>query len=115
MKSKYIMNTVTNTTWSINISDEQLISGSNYTSEISQLSEWSLDIWTSNFSMNGLLLCAFVSIIWFAYFRYGKLQNTFVPMICGVVMMVFPYFVYDIKSILIITSVLIIIPFILKF
>lgn len=101
--------------WSVNISDIYLITGSNYISEISELNNWNMDIWTSNFSMNGLLLWAFVSIIWFAYFRYGKLQNTFVPMICGVVMMVFPYFIYDMKSIIIITSVLIIIPFILKF
>ncbi|MEF2176179.1 MAG: hypothetical protein V3575_06955 [Candidatus Absconditabacteria bacterium] len=100
---------------SINISDVELITGSSYSSEINELTNGDLDIGTSNFTANGFLLGAFISIIGFAYFRYGKLQNTFVPMICGVVMMIFPYFVYDLKSILIITSVLIIIPFIIKF
>ncbi len=49
----------------------------------------------SGLTAGNLFLMVIFSLIGFAYFRYGKTQQDFLSIICGVVLMVFSYFVTD--------------------
>jgi hypothetical protein len=40
-----------------------------------------------------LLIAVLFGSVGLGYFVYGKKQNAIVPLLCGVVLMVFPYFV----------------------
>ncbi len=50
----------------------------------------------------------------FGYFIYGKKQHRFVPMISGMILMVFPYFVDGAVKIVIAGLILLAAPFIFK-
>ena len=43
-----------------------------------------------------LLLAVLFGSLGLGYFVYGKRQNAIVPLVCGVVLMVFPYFVSNV-------------------
>jgi hypothetical protein len=63
------------------------------------------------------------SIIWglifgtvgFAYFVYGKKQARFVPLLCGIGLMAFPYFVANTVLLVIIGVLLSAIPYFVRF
>lgn len=40
-----------------------------------------------------LLLGVLFSSIGFGYFLYGKKQKVIIPLVCGLVLMIFPYFI----------------------
>ncbi|UJF20604.1 hypothetical protein [Shewanella sp. OMA3-2] len=48
------------------------------------------------------------------YFIYGKRQQAIVPLCIGMVLMVFPYFVASVASLVIVGIVLVIIPYFLR-
>jgi hypothetical protein len=48
------------------------------------------------------------------FFVYGKRQRAVVPMLCGVALMIFPYFVSGIIVTIVIGTVLIAIPYFLR-
>jgi hypothetical protein len=48
------------------------------------------------------------------FFVYGKKQRAVVPMLCGVALMIFPYFVSGIILTIVIGTVLIAIPYFLR-
>jgi hypothetical protein len=48
------------------------------------------------------------------FFVYGKKQRAVVPMLCGVALMIFPYFVSGIIVTIVIGTVLIAIPYFLR-
>ena len=50
-----------------------------------------------------------------AYFIYGRKQQALVPLLCGVVLMVFPYFVPNTILLVTIGVVLIITPYFVRF
>ena len=50
-----------------------------------------------------------------ALFTYGKKQKTFIPLICGIILMVFPYFIVNTILLVAIGIALCALPFILKF
>ena len=50
----------------------------------------------------------------FAYFVYGKKQEAIVPLLCGVVLMVFPYFISNTLLLAAVGIGLIILPFVLR-
>ena len=50
-----------------------------------------------------------------AYFVYGKKQQMFVPLLCGIGLMVFPYFVSNTVVLLIVGSLLSAIPYLFRF
>ena len=60
-------------------------------------------LWTMLFGAFGL-----------GFFSYGKKQRAFVPLLCGVGLMVFPLFVSNIWAILAVGLTLIVIPFVFK-
>ena len=52
--------------------------------------------------------------IGFGFFFYGRKQSRVVPLVAGLCLMVFPYFVEDLVLTLIVGAVLIVIPFLLR-
>lgn len=50
-----------------------------------------------------------------AYFIYGRKQQALVPLLCGIVLMVFPYFIANTILLVIIGVVLIITPYFVRF
>ena len=46
--------------------------------------------------VTGLLLTVLFSSIGLGFFVYGKKQSAIVPLICGVSLMIYPYFVSDV-------------------
>jgi len=61
-----------------------------------------------------LFLDLFVSCLGFSYFIYGKKQRVFVPMLCGISLMVYPYFIQNLVIYLLIALILAISPFIIR-
>jgi len=49
-----------------------------------------------------------------AFFVYGKKQAAVVPLLCGLALMIFPYFVTNIYAIVAVGIVLIVLPFIIR-
>jgi hypothetical protein len=50
-----------------------------------------------------------------AYFIYGKKQAMFVPLFCGIGLMVFPYFVSNTVLLLMVGLVLSVLPYLFRF
>ncbi|AHB41129.1 hypothetical protein P148_SR1C00001G0322 [candidate division SR1 bacterium RAAC1_SR1_1] len=66
------------------------------------------------FSGETLIASFIISTIGFAYFIYGKKTGKIISLICGILLMGFPYFVYNITYMIIITVILCGIPFFVK-
>ena len=54
------------------------------------------------------------SSIGFGYFLYGKKQHSVVPLLCGIALMVYPYFVSGNVLIVVIGSILSAIPYFIQ-
>ena len=50
----------------------------------------------------------------FAYFMYGRKHKAVVPLVCGVTLMIFPYFVANTIVLAIIGTVLIFVPYFVR-
>jgi hypothetical protein len=61
--------------------------------------------------MNELLIGMSAGVIGMAYFVYGKKSSRFTPMICGVVLCVYPYFVDNLLWLCVIGIALLAVPF----
>jgi len=61
-----------------------------------------------------LLWGLFFGSIGLGFFIYGRKQRAVVPMICGLALMVFPYFVSNTILLVVIGAVLIAIPYFLR-
>ncbi|HIQ34006.1 MULTISPECIES: amino acid transport protein [Acinetobacter] len=62
-----------------------------------------------------LFLGVIFSSIGFGYFLYGKKQKMAVPLVCGLVLMLFTYFIDNTMIISVIGIVLSILPYFLRF
>ncbi len=54
------------------------------------------------------------SSIGLAFFLYGKKQRAMVPLVCGLVLMIYPYFIPNAYGLVIIGAVLMAIPYFLR-
>lgn len=62
-----------------------------------------------------LLLWGFLfGTLGLSFFVYGKKQKTFVPFVCGLLLMVFPYFVTNTILLVTMGGALVVIPFVVK-
>lgn len=61
-----------------------------------------------------LLLGLVFSCIGLGYFMYGKKQKVIVPLVCGLVLMIFPYFIENATLITVIGILLSIIPYFIR-
>ena len=63
----------------------------------------------------GLLLWGLLfSSIGLGFFLYGKKQRAVVPLVCGLVLMIYPYFVPNVIALVAIGVVLISVPYFFK-
>lgn len=49
------------------------------------------------------------------YFIYGKRQSALVPLVCGLLLMVFPYFFSSAWALVLVGAVLMVIPYFVRF
>ena len=60
----------------------------------------------------GLLLWGLLfSSIGLGFFLYGKKQRSVVPLVCGLVLMIYPYFIPNVTALVAIGVVLIAVPY----
>lgn len=52
--------------------------------------------------------------IGFGFFLYGKKQRAVVPLVCGLALMVFPYFIANVTLLVVIGVLLMAIPYFLR-
>ena len=62
----------------------------------------------------GIVAIICFSIVGFGYFLYGKKSTNYLFVICGIILMVFPYFVSNPTYLIIIGVVVSLIPLIIK-
>jgi predicted membrane protein len=63
----------------------------------------------------GVLLWGLLfSSIGLGFFLYGKKQRAVVPLVCGLVLMIYPYFIPNVIALVAIGVVLIAVPYFLK-
>ena len=65
--------------------------------------------------MNNLFVAIIAGAFGMAYFVYGKRQSKFVPVICGVLLCIFPYFTENLYAQAIIAAVLLAAPFVIDY
>ena len=65
-------------------------------------------------STSSLLWSLLFGSVGFGFFLYGKRQQAIVPLICGLTLMVFPYFVSSTFLLVAIGAVLIAIPYFVR-
>lgn len=61
-----------------------------------------------------LLLSVIFSSIGLGYFLYGKKQKVIIPFICGIVLMIYPYFLENITIISVIGIILSVLPYFIR-
>jgi hypothetical protein len=54
------------------------------------------------------------SSIGLGFFMYGKRQRAVVPLICGLALMVYPYFISNTVPLVIVGAILIVVPYFVK-
>ena len=63
----------------------------------------------------GVLLWGLLfSSIGLGFFLYGKKQRAAVPLVCGLVLMIYPYFIPNVIALVVIGLVLIAVPYFFK-
>jgi len=62
-------------------------------------------------SVASLLWGLLFGSIGFGFFLYGKKQRAVVPLVCGLALMVFPYFITNVTLLVVIGSLLMAIPY----
>ena len=62
----------------------------------------------------GIVAIIFFSIIGFGYFLYGKKSANYVFLICGIILMVFPYFISNLAYLIIIGVAFSLMPLIIR-
>ena len=61
-----------------------------------------------------LLIGVLFSSIGFGYFLYGKKQKVIIPLVCGLVLMIFPYFIDQTLLLIGIGTALSILPYFIR-
>jgi hypothetical protein len=64
---------------------------------------------------SALLWGVLFSSIGLGFFMYGKKQGQPVPLVCGLVLMVYPYFVPNVLMLVIVGVVLVALPYFVRF
>jgi hypothetical protein len=65
-------------------------------------------------SAGNLFLGLFFSTIGLGFFVYGKKQGALVPLACGLLLMVYPYFISNMLLVVLIGLVLIAVPYFVR-
>lgn len=73
------------------------------------------NVWQNTMNATQLFLGVIFGSIGLGYFMYGKKQKMTVPLVCGLVLMLFTYFIDSTVLISVIGVVLSILPYFLRF
>ena len=65
--------------------------------------------------MEGLFIGFMAGVFGIAYFVYGKRQTKFTPMICGVFLCIYPYFIDSVLWLCIVGAALLAAPFVIDY
>jgi C4-dicarboxylate transporter len=65
--------------------------------------------------MNELIIGFIAGVFGVAYFVYGKKQAKFVPMVAGVLLCVYPYFLDSVLWLVVVGAALLAAPFVIDF
>jgi hypothetical protein len=76
--------------------------------------ETSVQITESALNSSLLLLAVLFGSLGLGYFVYGKKQNAIVPLVCGVVLMAFPYFVTNVVLMIVVGLFFSVLPFFVR-
>jgi hypothetical protein len=66
-------------------------------------------------TMNSLLIGVLTGAIGMGYFIYGKRQTKFVPLIAGMMLCVYPYFITSVLWLCVVGALLMAAPFLIDF
>ncbi len=66
------------------------------------------------FSLDLLIFSFLYGAIGFAYFSYGKKMAKYIPIACGLILMVFPYFTSNVMAFHCIGGIGVIVPWVIK-
>ena len=72
-------------------------------------------VWQNTMNTTQLFLGVIFGSIGLGYFIYGKKQKMTVPLVCGLVLMIYPYFIESTALLSVIGVILSILPYFLRF
>ena len=58
-----------------------------------------------------LFLCILYSCIGYGFYRYGKRQQRLIVLVCGIALMLIPYFIATVFQLILVGAVLTVLPF----
>ncbi len=61
-----------------------------------------------------LLWGVLFSSIGLGYFIYGKKQNATVPLVCGIALMIIPYFITSVMAMVLLCTALVTVPYFIR-
>lgn len=64
--------------------------------------------------MTWFLVISLFSLVGLAYVSYGKATSRFAMIVCGVLLMVYPYFISSLLAIILVGAALTALPFVLQ-
>lgn len=73
------------------------------------------NVWQITMNATQLFLGVIFSSIGLGYFMYGKKQKMAVPLVCGLVLMIYPYFIESTTLLSVIGVIISILPYFLRF
>ncbi|ENU27645.1 hypothetical protein F992_01270 [Acinetobacter modestus] len=73
------------------------------------------NVWLNTMNATQLFLGVIFGSIGLGYFMYGKKQKMTVPLVCGLVLMIYPYFIESTALLSVIGVVISILPYFLRF
>ena len=73
------------------------------------------NVWHKTMNATQLFLGVIFGSIGLGYFMYGKKQKMTVPLVCGLVLMIYPYFIESTTLLSVIGVVISILPYFLRF
>ncbi len=73
------------------------------------------NVWLNTMNATQLFLGVIFGSIGLGYFMYGKKQKMTVPLVCGLVLMIYPYFTESTTLLSVIGVIISILPYFLRF
>ena len=73
------------------------------------------NVWQITMNATQLFLGVIFSSIGLGYFMYGKKQKMTVPLVCGLFLMIYPYFIESTTLLSVIGVIISILPYFLRF
>lgn len=68
----------------------------------------------SSMDMTSLFLAVLFGSVGLGFFMYGRKQSAIVPLVCGVVLMIYPYFISNVIVLAVVGVVLMAIPYFIR-